>query len=161
MLASGQAPLELRPYLGGAKGTALRKVAKDGTDDARPACSGETIRRVVGKVLLGTEVDTLKEHLLPHQLALASAGVEAMPHVVRQWRQDNASCDDKVWINFDEGNAHNEVDRHTFLTRMREVAPGICKWLEYIYPTDAPTYVFYRGQIIESRAGGQQAYHMQ
>ena len=59
-------------------------------------------------------------------------------------------------INFDEGNAHNEVDRHTFLTRMRDIAPGICKWLEYIYPTDQPTYVFYNGNIVESRAGGQQ-----
>ena len=37
---------------------------------------------------------------------------------------------------YDEGNAHNEVDRHTFVVRMREVAPGLCKWLEIIYPTD-------------------------
>ena len=39
---------------------------------------------------------------------------------------------------------------------MREVSPGICKWLEFIYPTDSSTAVFYRGKIIESRAGGQQ-----
>ncbi len=157
LLASGQAPRELCPCLGGAKGTALRKIAKDGTDDARPACSGETIRRVVGKALLATENDALSEHLLPHQLAVGvKAGVEAMPHVVRQWRRDNADIPGKLWINFDEGNAHNEVDRHAFLTRMREVAPGLCKWLEYVYPTDIPTWVMYRGRIIESSAGGQQ-----
>ena len=50
---------------------------------------------------------------------------------------DNA----KVLINYDEGNAHNEVDRHTFLVRMREVARGLCKWLEFIYPTDVATRV--------------------
>ena len=157
LLASGRAPAELRKYIGGAKGTALRKHAKDGSEDARPACSGETIRRVIGKVLLGSEIDTLCAHLLPHQLAVGvKAGVEAMPHLARQWRQDNAQDPDKILINFDEGNAHNEVDRHTFLTRMRELVPGICTWLEYIYPTDAPTFVFYRGRIIESRSGGQQ-----
>ncbi len=157
LLASGQAPPELRPFIGGAKGTALYKTAKDGTDDARPACSGETIRRVIGKALLATEIEVLSDHLLPHQLAVGvKAGVEAMPHLVRQWRDDNAHDDDKILINFDEGNAHNEVDRHTFLVRMREVAPGLCKWLEYIYPTDEATHVFYRGRIIPSRAGGQQ-----
>ena len=157
LLASGIAPPELRPYMGGAKGTSLRKTAKDGSEDARPACSGETIRRVVGKTLLASEIGTLGEHLLPHQLAVGvKAGVEAMPHLVRQWREDNANDTEKVFINFDEGNAHNEVDRHTFLTRMREIVPGLSKWLEYIYPTDIPTYVFYRGRVIESKAGGQQ-----
>ena len=157
LLASGRAPPELRPYIGGAKGTALFKVAKDGSDDARPACSGETVRRVVGKALLASEMKSLKEHVLPHQLAVGvQAGVEGMPHVVRQWRDDNADDPDKVLINFDEGNAHNEVDRHTFLTRMRELAPGLSKWLEYVYPTDVATFVFYRGRVIESKAGGQQ-----
>ena len=78
-----------------------------------------------------------------------------MPHVVRQWRDDNAHDPDKVLVNIDEGNAHNEVDRHSFLVRIREIAPGLCKWLEYIYPTDTETYVFYRGRIIFSKAGGE------
>ena len=59
----------------------------------------------------------------------------------------------KVLINCDEGNAHNEVDRHTFLVRIREVAPGLCKWLEFIYPTDVATHVFHRGRVIPSAAG--------
>ena len=55
LLASGRAPPELRPYLGGARGTALRKAAKDGSDDARPVCSGEAIRRIIGKAALAIE----------------------------------------------------------------------------------------------------------
>ena len=79
-----------------------------------------------------------------------------MAHVTRQWRDDNSNNNAKVLINYDEGNAHNEVDRHTFLVRMREVAPGLCRWLEFICPTDVATHVFYRGRIIPSAAGGQQ-----
>ena len=157
LLAAGRAPLELRAFIGGAKGTALYKKAKDGSDDARPACSGETIRRIIGKALLATEIENLSSHLLPHQLAVGvPAGVEAMAHLTRQWRDDNANDNAKVLINYDEGNAHNEVDRHTFLVRMREVAPGLCKWLEFIYPTDVATHVFYRGRVIPSAVGGQQ-----
>ena len=34
------------------------------------------------------------------------------------------------------------------------------KWLEFMYPTDVATKVFYRGRVIESVAGGQQGYPM-
>ena len=40
----------------------------------------------------------------------------------------------------------------------REIAPGLCKSLEYIYPTDIETYVFYRVWIILSKARGQHGY---
>ena len=36
----------------------------------------------------------------------------------------------RIPLDMDEGNAHNEVDRHTFLLRASEVAPGICRWLD-------------------------------
>eukprot|EP00973_Karenia_brevis_P017822 2448930-Karenia_brevis.AAC.1 len=39
---------------------------------------------------------------------------------------------------------------------MREVAPGLCKWLEFIYLTTVATDVYYRGRIIKSKAGGHQ-----
>ena len=78
LLVSGRAPNCLRPYVGGAKGTALKKTAKDGSDDARPACSGKVIRRLVGKALTLTEIDSLRGHLLPHQFAVGvPAGVES------------------------------------------------------------------------------------
>ena len=81
--------------------------------------------------MLGSEVDNLREHLLPHQLAMGvPAGVEVMPHLARMWMVHNANDEDKLLLNYDEGNAHNEVDRHTFLQNMAKVAPGICRWLE-------------------------------
>ncbi len=157
LLANGLAPPELAPYLGGATGTALDKTSKTGEQDARPACSGEFWRRLVSKCLLHTELANLREHLLPHQLAVGiPAGVEVMPHLARKWMAHHSEDLDRILLNYDEGNAHNEVDRHLFLQRMAEVAPGICKWLEYIYPTDRPTIVLYRGRVIDSAAGGQQ-----
>ena len=157
ILADGQAPKQLRPYLGGAKGTAGAKKSKTGQPDARPLCAGEFFRRVVSRCILYTEADTLREHLLPHQLAVAvKAGVEVLPHVSRQWRDDHAADVDRILLTFDEANAHNECDRHCFLTRMGETCPGASRWLEYIYPTDQPTKVFYRGHIIDSSSGGQQ-----
>ena len=92
LLANGEAPPQLQPYLGGAKGTAGDKTSKAGLPDARPLCSGEFFRRLVSRCLLYTELDTLRNHLLPHQLAVAvSAGGEVLTHVCRQWRDDYAS----------------------------------------------------------------------
>lgn len=54
LLADGQAPTGLRPYLGGARGTALQKASKTGGADVRSLCVGEALRRLVGKVLLPT-----------------------------------------------------------------------------------------------------------
>ena len=55
LLAAGRAPAELPTFIGRRKGTALRKKAKDASDDARPARSGKTIRRIIGKALLATD----------------------------------------------------------------------------------------------------------
>ena len=79
-----------------------------------------------------------------------------MPHMARSWLDQHRNDPGRLLLDTDESNAHNEVDRHTFLLRMRQVAPGIARWLEYIYPTDCATMVFYRGRILDSKAGGQQ-----
>ena len=173
VLANGKAPAALRPYIGGACGFGLNKDAKiavaeaaeasansfQGSDgDVRPVCCGEVWRRIVGKALLATEAQNLKDHLYPHQLAVAvKSGSECMAHLGRQWFQQHEGNTDKILVDFDQSNAHNTADRHTFLQRSHEVIPGASRWLEYIYPTDEPTLVFCRGRpAIQSRAGGQQ-----
>ena len=123
----------------------------------RPLYAGEALRRLVGKVLLRSELPALRTHLLPHQLAVGvSAGTEVMPHLYRQWQHHYRADTDRVCLSYDEGNAHNVVDRHVFLTRMQEVTPGLSRWLEYIYTTDIDTKVFFHHMIIPSVAGGQQ-----
>ena len=131
--------------------------AAGGASDARPACSGDFWRRLTGKVLLNTESARIEEHLYPHQLAVGvRAGAEVMAHASRQFMSDFCDDDDKVLVDSDETNAHNLVDRHTFLNRALEVAPGLCRWLEFICPTADDTLIFYRGRTISSACGGQQ-----
>ena len=120
-------------------------------------CTGEVFRRLVGKALLKIELPAFRTHLLPHLLAVGvPAGAEAMPHLLRQWKRKYAGDTDQLCLSYDQSNAHNVVDRHTLLTRMAEVAPGLGRWLEHIYPTDLPTKVFYRDVVIDSCACGQQ-----
>ena len=95
--------------------------------------------------------------MLAHQLAVGVlADAEAMSRLLTQCRDDNVNDNATVLINYDEGNAHNEVDRRTLLVRVREVSRGLCKWLLVIYPTDVATHVFFRGRAIPSAAEGQQ-----
>ena len=61
LLAYGEAPDEVAPFMAGACGYAFRKEAKPGAPeaaaavDARPVCSGEAWRRVIGNALLSIE----------------------------------------------------------------------------------------------------------
>jgi hypothetical protein len=162
LMANGEAPVQVAPFLAGACGHAFRKDAKTpaaggGEQDARPVCAGEAWRRAIGKALLTTEADRLQQHLAPHQLAVkVPGGVEVLPHVARLWREDWETDGDRAMVDFDQANAHNAVDRCAFLLRAHEVVPGLARWLRWVYPLDRPTFVFYRGRVIESRSGGQQ-----
>ena len=49
VLASGVAPAELAPFLGGAPLTPLRKESQDGSPKVRPIAVGEALRRLVSK----------------------------------------------------------------------------------------------------------------
>ena len=143
LLADGRAPIALRPYIGGARGTALEKLSKTGAADVRPLCTGEALcRRSELPLLAGPPAAT-------------PACCWSPGYLFRQWQQHYRADTDRVCLSYDEGNAHNVVDRHVFLTRMYEVAPGLSRWLEYIYPTHIDTMVFFHHVVIPSAAGGQ------
>ena len=106
---------------------------------------------------MSIEGDSLKAALLPFQLAVkVKAGVEVLPHIAKAWCDEWKDDDSRVLADFDQSNAHNTVDRAAFLQRVHEVILGAARWLRWIYPLAKPTYVFYNGFVIESRAGGQQ-----
>ncbi len=67
VLARGDAPTELAPYLGGATLFALEK--KGG--GLRPIAIGEILRRLVGKTLCKTAQEACKEYFWPLQLGVA------------------------------------------------------------------------------------------
>ena len=139
LVADGRAPSGLRRWLAGAEGLALGKDGKELGLDCRPAASGEALRRGVARALYLTEAKTLRAYLEPSgQLRVGDpAGVEVLPHSAREWLEAHQNDRDAVLLLYDEGNAHNEVDRHSFLSRMQEIAPGLGRFLEWIYPTGA------------------------
>ena len=99
--------------------------------------------------MLLSEIDTIRQRFHPHQLAVrVKSGVEVMPHAARQWMTDRENNLDAVLIDSDETNAHNLVDRHTFMSRAREVMPRSCQLLQFIHPTDAGTLAFYQGRDV-------------
>ena len=158
LIADGRAPRGIRRWLAGAEGHALGKEGKEPGLDCRPAAAGEALRRGVARALFLTEKGTLRDYLEPSgQLAVGvPAGVEVLPHATRAWLQERQSDPDAVLLCYDEGNAHNEVSRHRFLSRMQELTPGLSRFLEWAYPTDAAAEVVYRGRLIRSEAGGLQ-----
>ena len=81
----GKTPAALRPYLGGARRTALEKTSKAGAADVRPSRAGEAVPRLVGKALLRSDLPALRADLLPHQLAVGLPPEPKlfMPHLHR------------------------------------------------------------------------------
>ena len=76
--------------------------------------------------------------------------------MARRWKEEWLHDADRAMVDFDQSNAHNTVDRTSFLQRAQQIIPGTSRWLRWIYPLDRPTFVFYDGHIIESWCGGQQ-----
>ena len=130
------------PFMGGACGFAFlteAKVASDGTpqgEDARPVCSGVVWRLVVSKAFFKSEEATFAAHLKPHQLAVSvRSGSEVMCHVARSWMAQHCHDLHRILLDTDEGNAHNEVDRHTFLSRASEASQAYADgWNSSIQP---------------------------
>lgn len=158
LVADGRTPRGLRRWMAGAEGHALAKEGKEPGLDCRPAAAGEAIRRGVARALFLTEKEALRRYLEPSgQLCVGvPAGVEALPHLARAWLEEKQGDPDAVLVLYDEGNAHNEVRRDKFLWRMQELAPGLSRFLEWAYPTNAALAVVYRGRVIDSVAGGLQ-----
>ncbi|CAE7525196.1 unnamed protein product, partial [Symbiodinium sp. CCMP2456] len=93
LLARGEAPAAVAVHFAGASLHALPK--KHG--GLRPIAVGETLRRLVGKLLCSAVRVEARRHLWPLQLGVAVPnGAEAAVHVTRQWSDRNALDLDKV-----------------------------------------------------------------
>ena len=132
LLAKGEAPAVVAPYLGGARLHALPK--KNG--GVRPIAVGETIRRLVGKVLCHATRDDSNQYFWPLQVGVGvKLGGEAAVHTARQWAERNAGTADKVLLKVDFQNAFNSVDRFALLSETRAAFPGLACWVDWCYPS--------------------------
>ena len=67
--------------------------------------------------------------------------MEVLPHASRDRLEQHAEDKDAALVRYDVGNAHNEVDRDKFLTRMQVLTPGPSRFLEWMDPTDSAVAV--------------------
>ena len=158
-MADGQIPHALRPWLAGGTLVGVGKVAKDGSPvpldrDARPIVMGQVFRKLVGKCLYRMDLTSMRQRLLPTQLAVGlSNGAETLVHACREWIGRNRDREDVVLLQKDVKNAFNELLPVQFIQDARQFAPASARFVEWCYGADS--HLVYRGRL-ESSSRGQQ-----
>jgi len=151
LLARGEAAPVVRKWICGGSLTALAK--PDG--GLRPVAVGETLRRLVGKVLASVVSEDIKSYLEPLQVGVGTkGGCEAVVHVVRQWLGRSRSDKDRVLVMMDLSNAFNCLDRSAFRQAVRRVVPCIAPWVDFCYGDASPLLL--GDHPLESARGIQQ-----
>ena len=151
LLRRGQAPPEAAEFLAGATLVALKK----GETDVRPISAGNTLRRVVSKIEVGSVRTQARDKLLPgRQVGVAvDGGLEAATMVVADYVKRNLGKN-KVIVLVDYENAFNSIHRSTFLAATRKYLPTISPWIEWCY--GRPTSLLHGDDLIQSQRGAQQ-----
>ena len=130
ILAKGEAPETLAPFLAGATLTALPK--KD--NDIRPVAVGEMWRRLTAKCLCNSYKEKARSYFFPLQIGVAQPlGTEVGLETTRQWYNRNKGNLSAILVKVDFSNAFNCVDRQAFLVQCRHHFPGLSRWAEWCY----------------------------
>ena len=112
LLAIGDAPTALSPFLAGATLTALPK--KD--DGVRPVAVGEGWRRLTAKYLCNSYKDQASSYFFPLQIGVAQPqGTEIGLETARQWSGCNKDNSSAILVKIDFANAFTYVERQVFL----------------------------------------------
>ena len=151
VLAKGEAPSVLAPFLAGATLTALPK--KD--DGIRPVAVGEVWRRLTSKYLCSAYKEQASSYFFPLQIGVAQPlGTEIGLETARQWSTRNKENTSAILVKIDFSNAFNCVDRQVFLEQCRHQFPGLAQWAEWCY--SKPSNLFFGSETIPSEKGVQQ-----
>ena len=151
ILAKGEAPETLAPFLAGATLTALPK--KD--NDIRPVAVGEMWRRLTAKCLCNSYKEQARSYFFPLQIGVAQPlGTEVGLETTRQWYNRNKGNLSAILVKVDFSNAFNCVDRQAFLVQCRHHFPGLSRWAEWCY--GQPSKLYFGGATIPSENGVQQ-----
>ena len=154
-MADGQIPHALRPWLAGGTLVGVGKVTKDGSPvpldrDAHPIVMGQVFRKLVGKCLYRMDLTSMRQRLLPTQLAVG-LGAETLVHACREWIGRNRDREDVVLLQKDVKNAFKLPVQ--FIQDARQFAPASARFVEWYYGADS--HLIYRGRL-ESSSRGQQ-----
>ena len=116
LLANGQVPAELRPYLCGGSITPLEKTKNGTVVGIRPIVVGEALVRLTGRALAISNAHRFRQTMLPLQFGVGvPGGAEQIIHATRLATEAHPE-----WMSFqaDFENAYNCISRHLILTQL-------------------------------------------
>jgi hypothetical protein len=151
ILAAGECPLAVSPFLAGATLIALTK--KDG--GIRPIAVGSVLRRLVSKCAMAVVGTEASEFLRPNQVGVGvSGGGEAVPHLLRGLFSLPEERRPFLLLKIDFRNAFNEVSRERFLEQVSLHFPGLYDWAWWCY--GRPSRLVFGEREVFSSSGVQQ-----
>ena len=150
-LASGTAPSFLRPFLAGGRSIALKK----GETAVRPLCSGDPLRRLVGKCFCIAGRDEISAAFKGRNFGVGcKGGVEVVAHSLRDTLAQHRGSG-MALLKIDFRNAFNLVDRQAFMRSTFSVLPALSGWTNWCYEQSSCLLYDHR-HVIESSCGVQQ-----
>ena len=150
LLLSGGIPCAVQPLLYGANLLALRK--PDG--GVRPIAVGNTLHRLVAKVINMQLCAVVGDHLRPIQLGYGTpGGCEAAIHAARTFLANSSLLSPRVLLKIDYKNAFNSIRRDTFLGMVRAQFPEVYPFVWQCY--NSPSTLFFGDFMLKSATGVQ------
>lgn len=133
ILASGDGPSALAPWIAGAPLTVLSK--RDG--DIRPIAVGETLRCIVNSCLMSRASSRAATFFHSLQIGIATkSGAETVVHSVRRLYDKFHNNPGYALLSVDLKNAFNLCSRKAFLQGINDRFPMLLPWTEYCYATE-------------------------
>ena len=134
---------------------ACRLVAldKDGKGGVRPVGIGESLRRLISKIVARrVKEDVIKAAGALQVCSGQAAGIEAAVHAARSiWEDEETDC----IILVDARNAFNELNRKAALHNVGRICPGVAGFLRNVYAVPALLRLS-NGEVILSEEGTTQ-----
>jgi len=154
--ASGSIPRDVAPFMLAANLLPFRKEGGSIENPAvRPIASGETLRRVVGKVIMNQVKHPFLNVVSPLQCGVGVAdAVQAVSVTLRRSYDILASKPDWGLAQIDIANAFNSIHREPIMNFIKQHLPTMCGWVEWMLT--APANLYCRGDKFCCTTGVQQ-----
>jgi hypothetical protein len=151
LLAAGEAPSFLRPFLAGGVSIAFSK----SNGGVRPLACGDPFRRLVGKCFcIGAKEDFSNMFAGSNFGVGTKGGVEVVAHTLRDFVTHHMG-EGLAALKVDFKNAFNCVNRSSFLSAIHSSFPGLYRWVEWCYG-DPSLLLYNHNDVILSSCGVQQ-----
>ena len=151
VLQRGHAPPSIRPAFAGAALSALEK--KGG--GTRPIAAGESLRRVIAKILCARAKEKAAKVFAPFQFGVACKnGTERVAHRARKFWEACGNDPDACIVKWDFRNAFNSIARAAIFARVERDFPEMATWVWWTY--GEPSRLWWDTEYLDSDEGVQQ-----